>query len=130
VLARIRLEFGTFAASCKNGKDCLRDSVKSDTSGAFSVTLSTSLVTCLLAGKITTEEAWKDERRQAIRNFLKDAVSKGQEIIDSILVQDVSAPECEPQITFKFGATVNISIREDKKRLGEIKKLKKQKESH
>jgi hypothetical protein len=127
--SRIRLEFGTFAASCKNGKDCLRDSIEFDTSGAFIVTLSTGLVTCLLAGKTTAEEAWKGERRQEIGDFLRDAVNKGQEIIDSILVQDVSVPECEAQITFKFGETVHTSIREDKKQLREIKEQKKRKES-
>lgn len=127
--SRIRLEFGTFADSCKNGKDCLKDSVDSDTTGAFSVTLSTSLTTCLLAGKTTAEEAWKGERRQEIGDFLREAVNKGQEIIDSILVQGVSVPECEPQITFRFGVAMNISIREDKKVLREIKKQKKQKKS-
>jgi hypothetical protein len=127
--SRIRLEFGTFADSCKNGKDCLKDSVDSDTTGAFSVTLSTSLITCLLAGKTTAEEAWKGEKRQEIGDFLREAVNKGQEIVDSILVQGVSVPGCEPQITFRFGVAMNTSIREDKKVLREIKKQKKQKKS-
>ncbi len=126
--SRIRLEFGTFADSFKGGKNCLEDSVKPDTNGAFSVTLSTSLVTCLLAGKTTAEEAWKGERRE-IGIFLRDAVNKGQEITDSSLVQDVLVPECEPQITFRFGVAANISIREDKKKLREIRKQKKQKNS-
>lgn len=127
--SRIKLEFGTFIASGKNGKDNLIDSIEFNTAGAFSVTLSTNLVTCLLAGKITAEEAWKGEGRQEISNFLRDAVSKGQKIIDSIFVQDASVPECESQITFKFGAATDTSIREDKKQLRELKNLKKQKKS-
>jgi hypothetical protein len=125
--SRIRLEFGRFADSCKNTKDCLKDSVDSDTTDAFSVTISTSLITCFLAGKTAAEEAWKGERRQEIGDFLREAVNKGQEIIESILVQDASVPKCEPQITFRFGVAMNTSIREDKKVLREIKKQKKQK---
>jgi hypothetical protein len=113
--ARIRLEFGTLVDSCKNRKKCLKDHIESDTTGAFSVTLSTSLVTYLLAGKTTAEEAWKGEGQQEIGNFLREAVNKGQEIEDSILVQSASVPECEPQITFRFGVAVNTSIREDKR---------------
>jgi hypothetical protein len=97
--------------------------------GAFSVVISTGLITCLLAGKATAEEAWKGERQQEIGDFLREAVNKGHEIVDSILVQDVSAPECKSQITFRFGVAINTSIREDKKVLREIKKQKKQKKS-
>lgn len=127
--SRIRLEFGTFADCCKNGKDCFKNSVDSDVTGAFSVVISTGLITCLLAGKATAEEAWKGERQQEIGDFLREAVNKGHEIVDSILVQDVSAPECKSQITFRFGVAINTSIREDKKVLREIKKQKKQKKS-
>ena len=123
--SRIRLEFCTLDASGKKEKDCSRDSVEFGTDGAFSVTLSAMLVICLLAGEITAEEVWKSENRREVGNFLKDAVDKGQEIIDSTLAQDSSSPECEPQIIFKFEAATNTLIREDKKRLNELKKSKK-----
>ncbi|MFG6099576.1 hypothetical protein SPB21_30315 [Leptothoe sp. ISB3NOV94-8A] len=125
--ARIRLEFGTLADSYRNRKKCLKNSIKSDTACAFSVTLSTYLLTCLLAGKTTAEEAWKGEGQQEIGDSLRNAVNKGQEIIDSILIQDASEPECELSITFRFGEAVNASIREDKKVLREIKRQNKQK---
>lgn len=122
--SRIRLEFGTFATSGKNGKDCLKDSIEFSTNGAFTVTLSTGLVVCLLAGKITAEEAWKSVNRQEIGNSLKDAVSKGQEILNSAFIQNDPACGCESQIIFKFGATIDTLIREDKKQLKEVKKSK------
>lgn len=127
--ARIRLEFGTLADSYKNNKKCLENSIASDTAGAFSVTLSTSLITCLLAGKTTADEVWKGEEKQDIGDSLRDAVNKGQEIEDSILVQSASVSECEPQLTFRFGVAMNTSIRADKKVLREIKKQKNQEKS-
>lgn len=123
--SRIRLEFGTLAAFIKKGKDCFKGSIEFGTSGAFTVTLSASLVTSLLAGKISADEAWKSISRQEIGNSLKDAVSKGQEIVDAKFIQDDSAPENELQIIFKFGAATDTLIRENKKRLRELKRIKK-----
>lgn len=113
--SRIRFEFGTFAASIKKVKDCFRDSREFDTSGAFTLTLSTNLVICLLAGKITDEEAWKSESRQEIGKFLKDAVSKGQEIIDVKFIPDSLVYESEAQIIFQFEPPNDKLIRENKK---------------
>jgi hypothetical protein len=59
--------------------------------------------------------------------FLRDAVSKGQELIDSIFFQESSVPEWESQIIFKFGAATDTLIRENKKRLRELKQSKKPK---
>lgn len=125
--SRIRLEFGTFATSGKNGKDNLKDSIlfDTDTSGPFTVTLSTSLVICLLVGKITAEKAWENVNRQEIGNTLRNAVNQGQEIIDSALIQDDLLSKCESQIIFKFEAITDTLIRESKKLLKELKKLKK-----
>lgn len=55
---------------------------------------------CLFAGKITADEAWKSENHQKIGNYLKDAVSRGQEIVDAKFVQFDSEFENEPQIVF------------------------------
>ncbi|GAA6614918.1 hypothetical protein [Scytonema sp. NUACC26] len=123
--SRIRLELGTFADFVKKDKDCFKGSIEFGTNGAFTVTLSASLVTSLLAGKISADEVWKSISRQEICNSLKDAVSKGQEIIDAKIIQNNSLLEDEPQIIFNFGAATDILIREDKKLLREFKRSKK-----
>ncbi len=115
--SRIRLEFGKITAPIEPiNENCLRASIESDAKGAFTLKLSTSLLTCLLAGKITADEAWKSENNQKIGGCLKKAVSKRQEIIEAKLVQVDSEFESEPQIILKFSAAPDTTIREDKKR--------------
>ncbi len=99
--SRIRLEFDVITAPIKHiEKNCSRESIEFDASGAFTLKLSTNLVICLFAGKITADEAWKSENHQKIGNYLKDAVSRGQEIVDAKFVQFDSEFENEPQIVF------------------------------
>lgn len=115
--SRIRLEFGKITDPIEPiNKNCIRASIESDAKGTFTLKLSTSLLTCLLAGKITADEAWRSENNQKIGDCLKKAVSKRQEIIDAKLVQVDSEFESEPQIILKFSAATDTTIREDKKR--------------
>lgn len=75
---------------------------------------------CLFAGKITADEVWKSENHKKIGNCLKDAVSRGQEIVDANFVQFDSEFENEPQIVFKFGVVTDTVIRGDKRQLREL----------
>jgi hypothetical protein len=115
--SRIRLEFGKITDPIEPiNKNCTRASIESDAKGTFTLKLSTSLLTCLLAGKITADEAWRSENNQKIGDCLKKAVSKRQEIIDAKLIQVDSEFENEPQIILEFSAATDTTIREDKKR--------------
>jgi hypothetical protein len=121
--SRIRLEFGEIIAPIKHiDKNCSRESIEFDATSALTLKLSTNLVICLLAGKITAEEAWKSDNHKKIANCLKDAVNRGQEIVDAKFVQFDSEFESESQIVFKFGVATDTVIREDKKRIREDKK--------
>jgi hypothetical protein len=118
----IRLEFGENTAPIEPiDENCLRSSIELDVNGAFTLKLSISLMTCLLAGKITADEVWKSKNQQKIGDCLKQAVSRGQEIVDAKFVQLDSEFENEPQIVLKFGVATDTVIREDKKRLRELK---------
>ena len=127
--SRIRFEFGAFTAPTDPISDCPRVYIETDANGAFTLELPQSLITHLLAGKITASEAWKIESNPKIDSFLKDALSRGQEIIDAKLVQVSSDSESEPSLILKFGAVTDTTIREDKKIIHEekqrIKQLKK-----
>jgi len=119
--SRIRLEFDVIIAPIKHiDRNCFRESIEFDASGAFTLKLSTNLVICLFAGKITADEVWKSENHKKIGNCLKDAVSRGQEIVDANFVQFDSEFENEPQIVFKFGVVTDTVIRGDKRQLREL----------
>jgi hypothetical protein len=124
--SRISLEFGAITTPKKLIHDSPRAYIETDINGAFTLKLPQNLVTCLLAGKITAGEAWKSENNQKIGNFLKDAVSRGQEIIDAKFVQVGSEAESEPSLILKFGAAIDTTIREDKKIIQEEKQRRKQ----
>jgi hypothetical protein len=125
--SRIRLEFDAITAPTEPiDENCPKGSIESDAKGTFTLKLATSLMTCLLAGKITAGEAWKSENNQKIGDFLKDAVSRGQKIIDARFVQVGSEADSEPSLILKFGAASDTTIREDKKRIQEEKQRRRQ----
>ncbi len=71
-------------------------------------------MTYLLAGKITANEAWKSENQQKIGDQIKDAVTRGKEIVEIRLVKIDSQFENKPQIILEFGVAIETIIRETK----------------
>ncbi|MFP5273192.1 hypothetical protein [Coleofasciculus sp.] len=125
--SRIRLEFGAFTASTEPINDSPQAYIETDASGAFTLKLPQNLITRLLAGKITAGEVWNIDNNKQISDLLKNAVSRGQEIIDAKLVQVSSDPESEPALSLTFSAPTDTTIREDKKIIREEKKRRKNK---
>ncbi|MEQ8383681.1 MAG: hypothetical protein RH949_15105 [Coleofasciculus sp. A1-SPW-01] len=123
--SRIRLEFGAFTAPTDPINDSPKAYIETDASGAFTLKLAQNLITRLLAGKITAGEVWKIENNKQIGDLLKNAVSRGQDIIDAKLVQVSSDPESEPALSLNFSAPTDTTIREDKKIIREEKKRRK-----
>ncbi|GEM_PF-2042489 len=127
--SRIRLEFGAFTASTEPINDSPKAYIETDASGAFTLKLAQNLITRLLAGKITAGEVWKIENNKQIGDLLKNAVSRGQEIIDVKFLQAGSEAEREPSLSLKFSPPTDTTIREDKKIIDEEKKRRKAKKS-
>ncbi|NEO97610.1 MAG: hypothetical protein F6K58_02645 [Symploca sp. SIO2E9] len=126
--SRVRLEFSTLNYLRKPIEACPRafiKCIKTDSNGAFTLKFTQNLMVFLLAGKITASDLWKSHNKQEIGHFLKDAVSRGQEIIDAKLVQSDSETESQPSLLLCFAAATDTTIREDKKILQEERQRKK-----
>lgn len=125
--SRIRLEFGAFTAPTESIIDYPKAYIETDTSGAFTLKLPQNLITRLLARKITDDKVWNIDNNKQVGDLLKNAVSRGQEIIDAKFLQANYGSERKPSLSLKFSPPTDITIREDKKIIREEKKRRKAK---
>jgi hypothetical protein len=122
--SHVKFEIGKICTKNNINEDYDEISLNDNTDGSFTVKIPSDFIFSILSGKIKASDGWNHEDRKETGDFLKKAV-RIQDIKSIGFVQCDSDSRYESYIVLEFGVAVDRLIREDKKRLKELKKLKK-----